>query len=271
MLYQEMLMGDTPYFIIKDIYCICKMHRHPEIELHYCLSGSYELIVDQTTYRMQEGDMVIIGSMVPHSVNKRDASEAQEVVIGIGPVMLMENFMEISRMVGEYIVCSMEDPRLRRMRDLFEEIYRISDARDAAGKMLIRGDLYTLCAMVMTYFSNRETLGHANTKNVELVDKVYELIRTRYAEQLTVDYVAEFIGYGKSNFCRIFQTVTGKTFHDVLNQQRVEIAGILLAQTSHSQEEIARKVGFLDGKSFWRVFKKYTGMTPGKYRSFKAE
>jgi YesN/AraC family two-component response regulator len=78
--------------------------------------------------------------------------------------------------------------------------------------------------------------------------------------------VAERNGYSKSNFCRVFKRITGNTFHDILNQRRVEVAGFLLVQTNLDLEEIAQQVGFLDAKCFCRVFKKYTGKTPGTYR-----
>ena len=46
----------------------------------------------------------------------------------------------------------------------------------------------------------------------------------------------------------------------------IMVACVLLRQTDDPIEKIAQEAGFADIKSFCRVFKKYTGLTPRQYR-----
>ena len=62
------------------------------------------------------------------------------------------------------------------------------------------------------------------------------------------------------------RTVTGDTFHNVLNRKRVQNACDLLRETNMQISEIAAQVGFEETKSFCRVFKATVGSTPGQYR-----
>ena len=59
---------------------------------------------------------------------------------------------------------------------------------------------------------------------------------------------------------------TGKTFAKYVEDLRVEQAKKLLKETSFSNEKIAEAAGFGSANSFYRVFKKKTGVSPGEFR-----
>jgi AraC-like DNA-binding protein len=82
-----------------------------------------------------------------------------------------------------------------------------------------------------------------------------------------VDDAANATGYGKSNFCKIFKLAYGESFHKILNRHRIENACYFLGETDFSVAEIAEKVGFIDIKTFYRVFKQVTGRTPCEFRN----
>ena len=84
-----------------------------------------------------------------------------------------------------------------------------------------------------------------------------------------MEEVAAATGYGKSNFCKIFKEVTGETFHSVLNKKRIQSACDLLSETNMQISEIAAQVGFMETKTFCRVFKSSMGISPGAYRQHK--
>ncbi|MEM8900261.1 MAG: helix-turn-helix domain-containing protein [Bacteroidota bacterium] len=60
-----------------------------------------------------------------------------------------------------------------------------------------------------------------------------------------------------------------QNFSDFINQYRIEEAKHILTKESYqrfSLSGIASEVGFSSRQSFHQAFKKFTGMTPGKYR-----
>ena len=103
-------------------------------------------------------------------------------------------------------------------------------------------------------------------QNVQKIEKSLDIIYNRFDEQLDLETVSKLCGYSKSNFCKIFKTITGDTFHNILNRHRVDIACLKLKESTASIEEIALSVGFADTKSFCRVFKSVTGFSSGEYR-----
>jgi YesN/AraC family two-component response regulator len=143
-------------------------------------------------------------------------------------------------------------------------------APTAHSDLIVTGNIYKICAYLLDGLSLPEENGETEKKDlrrVENIEKALELIYNDYSKNLTVDEAAAITGYGKSNFCKIFKNVVGDSFHTVLNKRRVSIAYELLKQTDLPIAVVAQDVGFSEPKSFCRVFKSITGMTPGSYRN----
>lgn len=68
---------------------------------------------------------------------------------------------------------------------------------------------------------------------------------------------------------RQFKKMTGQTIFVYLNSLRVEKAKQLLSTGFYSLSDIATYTGFHDVYYFSKVFKKSTGVTPGKYKTNK--
>lgn len=58
-------------------------------------------------------------------------------------------------------------------------------------------------------------------------------------------------------------------FSDIVESQRLRFAKTFLAATSMSLDEIAERLGYAEQTSFGRAFKRWTGMTPQRYRSLR--
>jgi AraC-like DNA-binding protein len=67
-------------------------------------------------------------------------------------------------------------------------------------------------------------------------------------------------------FCRVFRQVTGRPPIDYLNYFRAECAAEMLCATDASVTDIALACGFSDPSYFIRLFRRYKGTSPGKYR-----
>ena len=67
---------------------------------------------------------------------------------------------------------------------------------------------------------------------------------------------------------KLFKDHTQINFMDYLIRIRMEKAKELLADTDKKIAEVAEEVGYANIHSFIRIFKKYTGCTPGDYRDY---
>jgi AraC-like DNA-binding protein len=96
--------------------------------------------------------------------------------------------------------------------------------------------------------------------------KVERYIQENYSRKISLKEISEVSGLSAPYFSTIFKEEMGENFSSYLNQLRVEKASRLLRETGQSLSEIAGSCGFEDQSWFSKIFKTYTGLSPGKYR-----
>ena len=70
-----------------------------------------------------------------------------------------------------------------------------------------------------------------------------------------------------THFSRIFKGVTGEPPLKYITGLKIEKAKEMLIFTDESIGDIAASVGYPEQNYFTRLFKRFTGMTPGKFRN----
>ncbi|CAN7396564.1 helix-turn-helix domain-containing protein [Paenibacillus sp. LjRoot153] len=103
-----------------------------------------------------------------------------------------------------------------------------------------------------------------------LGELVISFVKANYAEDnLNISMIGEKFGITPSYLSKQFKAQTGDALLDFISRTRLEEAKKLLSEQSLSIMEIARKVGYADINTFNRTFKKFEGITPGKYKELK--
>jgi signal transduction histidine kinase/DNA-binding response OmpR family regulator/ABC-type sugar transport system substrate-binding protein len=125
-------------------------------------------------------------------------------------------------------------------------------------------------------FNAQETLAHmeaALARNRKLGNEAQRLVRkamaylhTHYAELVSREGVARYVGVSESYLTRCFHQETGVTPMVYLNRYRVNKAKELLLNGEKSVTEVAMAVGFSDSNYFGRVFRREVGVSPGAFR-----
>jgi AraC-like DNA-binding protein/ligand-binding sensor protein len=96
--------------------------------------------------------------------------------------------------------------------------------------------------------------------------KAERYIRENYTRKVSLREVADASGLSAPYFSTVFKEEMGENLSSYLNRLRVDRATGLLMETGLSLSEIAGSCGFEDQSWFSKIFKAYTGMSPGKYR-----
>lgn len=111
-----------------------------------------------------------------------------------------------------------------------------------------------------------------NGHEYELMEKLnsYILNKKIYLEEsVTLDMLAKNLGVNRVVLSQTINHVTGKNFSSYLNDYRVKEA-IRILSTKKSEklsiDQIAYDCGFNNRKSFYRVFKTITGISPSDFR-----
>jgi len=97
--------------------------------------------------------------------------------------------------------------------------------------------------------------------------KAESFIMENFTRKISLKEIADIAGLSPPYFSTIFKEEMGENLSKYLNRQRVEKASRLLLETDMSLAEIASCCCFEDQSWFSKIFKAYTGISPGKYRN----
>ena len=87
-----------------------------------------------------------------------------------------------------------------------------------------------------------------------------------YMKRITLNDISEHVAFSVSYLSRMFKEEKGINLTSYINEVRVRNAKLLLKGSDAPLSEVAYLTGFDDQSYFSKVFKKHTGVTPGKYR-----
>lgn len=113
------------------------------------------------------------------------------------------------------------------------------------------------------------SIRHSNVEEMKVdtrIDLAIEYIRTHYQEELTLNDLSYQYALSPNYFSATFKKATGMGVVNYITKLRMDRACSLLRDTDWSVGEIARSVGYSDSQYFFRVFKKYTDVTPLQYK-----
>lgn len=90
--------------------------------------------------------------------------------------------------------------------------------------------------------------------------------RDNYQEDISLNDLADKFHITPTYVSILFKKEQGKNFKDYINGYKIEQAKKIIEQNYNiKNRELAEAVGFNNVNTFLRLFKKYTGTTPGKY------
>jgi signal transduction histidine kinase/DNA-binding LacI/PurR family transcriptional regulator/CheY-like chemotaxis protein len=128
-------------------------------------------------------------------------------------------------------------------------------------------------------FSAEETLSHVEAAldrqpmlgraTQRLIRKAMTCIHARFAEPLTREEIADYIGISADYLTDCFRQELGLTPIMYIRRYRIRQACELLRNTDQAITRIAMAVGFSDSAHFTRTFQREVGMTPRAYRDNK--
>lgn len=126
-----------------------------------------------------------------------------------------------------------------------------------ADHSLEREMLHKYCLLVRNY----SVKGYS-----PIIQKVINQIDLNLTSDLGLKALSEMFNISAGYLSTLFKKETGVTLTDYVNKKRVEHAILLLNTTQLQIQTIASYCGVLDINYFTRIFKKFTEVTPKKYR-----
>lgn len=115
-------------------------------------------------------------------------------------------------------------------------------------------------------FSNIFNLPGSCTKN-QIAETLREYIKANYNKEINLNKLTEKMSYSTSYLIKFFCSIYGMSPNKYLISLRIHKAKQLLIHNQDlSIQQIGEAIGYGELNYFSRIFKKYTGISPGTFR-----
>lgn len=247
---------------------IVNLHYHDELEFIAVFEGCLAITVDGKEYFAEAGEVVFVGSGVPHSTRYAAPSRSGLVQFREND-FLNSNITKIIKYSVKFNNLSESKVRIIKNRELFESLDRLlleSEKKESAFEIFVRSEVYKILGLLYRDGILLDTERFFASKEIQKILPALEYVNKNYSENVSLEEASSLLGFDTSYFCRIFKSATGATFTEYLNFVRICKAEKLLSQTKKSILEISEAVGFSSLSYFNRVFKRIRNSSPGNYR-----
>lgn len=122
-----------------------------------------------------------------------------------------------------------------------------------------------MLGMISEY--TKENISKSYGKYRRVISEEVRLFRNDPSKEFSVAESAANCGMSITHFSRIFKSITGEPPLKYITEIKIEKAKEMLIFTDESIGSIESKVGYSEQNYFTRLFKKFTGSTPGKFRN----
>lgn len=150
-------------------------------------------------------------------------------------------------------------------------IYLDSTSSDFARKIELLNSAYAVQGLMLEMFRSycRLVNKHSMKNYSAPVQKAIIYIDSDLTADLSLSAIADNLNISPGYLSALFKKETGQTLTEHVNRKRIKNAMLLLETTKLQIQTIAQYCGIIDMQFFSKMFKKYTGTTPKRYRESK--
>lgn len=249
-------------------------HYHEEVELIHFVKGEGMQFVGDNIERFSSGDIVLVGSHLPHYWRFDDKYFTDGVDVKVAH--FKQDFW------GNHFLNLPENIHIKKVLDNSKRGLQIlGESKLQVAKILDRllvaegiARILLLMKALDIIFSCNESIPLSSISfgttfrklDNDRINAVYNFSLQNYNRDIALEEIAGVARISPHSFCRFFKSRTRKTFSQFLNEIRIGHATRLLMETNKSMKQVCYESGFNNFSSFHKFFKAFTGKSPLVYQ-----
>lgn len=247
-------------------------HFHPFFEMCIFLCPNAVHFIEGIPYEVQAFDMV---GLYPNRLHKTEYPPGRPCKRLIIQFNIPSHISGLSNEYEQLLdIFNRQTPIFRFDSELqkhlcarLNDIYRLAQQNHPMRNLRIHQKFIEF--LILLYLNQHSNIYTNETEMSDLEQKIYSVagyIHSHYPENLSLELLAAKHDLSPSYLSHRFKEVTGFSVTDYIQMTRVRNVQALLINTNTPITEISEPCGFNSFSQFNRVFRKYIGMSPSKYR-----
>lgn len=255
------------------------LHSHDYFQIYYIISGKLKHHLESGIAELTAGDVFILPPNQTHYIETQDG-EVDFYSLSFMPEYF-QSIKEANKLILDFLSYLQREqagkiePKISLSYDdaifvdaLIERIMLEFSGNKTGKNEIIKESVSVLLSLFARVYFEENASALVAKENRQLVMHSIEYIKNHFDEKITLSEIVRRSAMSKTNFCTIFNSITGMPFKEYLNSYRIERAAELIA----SGEKIsvaASSCGFSDFSTFYRNFKKYMKRSPTEFANQK--
>lgn len=248
-------------------------HWHNFMEILAPLSNDMEITLGGTSCPMTETQFALIPPRSLHALKKSSTAPCLVIQFSNQFIPQLHDFILYRQLLCSHSILNTTDniPFSENPLDILIRIknYFYSDIHFKELRMY--EELLHLFIVIGEHNSQiKDRLSALKTPQQKVYDKkfdaVTEYLKQHYTEQITLEELADFAGFSKYHFSRIFKEHYRMSLPEYITALRIARATELLESPDFSIMDVALQAGFSSLPSFNRAFRQANNCTPSQFR-----
>ena len=245
----------------------------PHIILTLILSGSARAMYDMRTITHHKNDLsIILPGHILHPIECTD--DFTYALLFISPKMLddlrFHTFSHDHEKFNYTPVCSLTDEQAAHLLTIVDQLDIIANHTDKE----LPHRRQTLLAQLavgyefLNYYRRDQDRQWAENRHADIFNRFCDLVVKHYRESREIKYYADLLNLTPKYLSKVIRAATNGLSPSKWIEEYVTAQAKRLIETQATQtlQETAYMLGFPEPTSFYRYFKRVTGMTAKQYR-----
>lgn len=250
-------------------------HWHPELEFTLIQKGQMLYKINQTSFHLKEGDILLGNANALHAGFMEDMKDCEYISITCSP-KLIYGFSQ-STIYTKYVEPFIQNFSLPALlfdgsedwhqtaASLLKEIVQLDQDRTEFYELDINIRLKQLWKLILTHLPPMTSHPTKTSSRYDRVREIVTYIELNYMHKISIGDIASHICLSENACSQLFKQYMNMSLVSFLQEYRIE-RSLEYLSGDYTLNEIAEKTGFSSPFYYSTVFTKIKGLSPQKYR-----
>lgn len=234
------------------------LHYHDHFEMEIVTSGNGSQLFNGKEIKLEKGDIFL---MRPLDFHKIHSDEIGFVCVNIKPTIVPKWITTKLQSIKNPVVCHLSDEDFETFISITKTLQKEMDNENEESFLIKTAAVNLILSLFLQQAKNDVFNDDVVSKIIYYLQKDY-----RFTKKVSLDEIANYVGYSKYYTSAVFHKKYGITIQDFIINLKIEYAKKLLLETNYSIDEIIAESGFSSTSNFYSIFLKTVGCTPLKFR-----
>ncbi len=242
-------------------------HYHLNPELIYILKGNMEMKIDDKTYNLSGGDMVLINANKSHTLTGTNGVLGARFEIDYH---VLTEYMGSMQLLFWCNTVADKNNAYGELRKLLDRILTRYFEKDEKSALYLNALYFETVYVLTSNFMVKTDDARINTENSQdriRLREIQNYIQSNYQSQVSLNDLAEKLYLSNTYLSRYIKKHLGMTFVEYLNNIRLFHAVDELMYSDKTLTRIAYDNGYPTSAAFTKAFRDMFHQSPSEYRS----